>query len=544
MTTLAVRGRLDLVADLPLGRTMAAFVRPGDPYGALFPARYDDPAAWRALVARRRGQSLAPPLGAALLRFHERLGAGEASRANVRALAEGRALCVVAGQQPGPLGGPLYSWHKTHAAVALAATLTRTLEVPVVPVFWNATEDDDFDEIAGAAWAGPDLEPHEQALSRDAREEGRLVGSLPAGLAAPVWRAARGTWSSLPGSARVARLLDTAGLAAERDGDLGDVVSSLFLATFSEDGLVVVDPRLPEFRAAARPLYARYVERRAVVRDAVDAAGDRAEALGAARGFTPIQTDFALFAVQGDRRRRLAPLEGPEAIADSAVALAPGALLRPIAQDLVLPSLGLVAGPGEVAYLAQLPAAYEALEVPASIVVPRWTATWLPLPALGAAESAGVTIEALVTDPERALAAFYTSGVPPELARELAALKVHLRASLDSIGEDSRALDASLPEFVRATAARVDWRLGRLEAGFARKARRRWKRDHPAHAHLASYLRPHGKLQERTIAWLDPVARGGLAAEARARERAAAHVADALAGRSLAHDVLAIGDGA
>lgn len=544
MNALAVRGRLDLVADQPLGRTMAAFVRPGDPYRALFPRLFDDPAAWQQGAAARRGHVLPPGLGDELARLHERLGAGEASRANVSALAAGRALCVVAGQQPGPLGGPLYSLHKVHAAIALARALTRALDQPVVPVFWNATEDDDFDEIAGASWAGPELEPHHLALSRDAREEGRLVGSLPAGLAAPLWRAARGAWASLPGSARTARLLDTAARAAERDGDLGEVVSALFLAAFADDGLVVVDPRLPAFRAGARPLYARYLERRAIVRDGADLAGERAETLGEVRGFAPAQTEFALFAVTGDRRRRLAAHEGSGALADPATALSPGALLRPIVQDFVLPALGLVAGPGEVAYLAQLPGAYEALEVPASIVVPRWSATWLPPPALAAAEAAGVPVEALVRDPDGALAAFFADGVPADLARDLAALRAQARATLDDLGMRARAFDASLPEYVRATAVRIDWRLGRLEAGLVRKARRRWKREHPAHAHLASYLRPHGRLQERTIAWLDPIARGGPVVEAIARERASAHVDDLLAGRPLAHDVLAVAEGA
>ena len=543
MTTTAVRGRFDLVAERPLGATMAAFATAGDPYRALFPDLYDDPAAWRRAAERRRGHALPPGLGAALVSFHERLGASEASRANARALAEGTAWCVVAGQQPSPLGGPLYSLHKTHAAVALAHSLTRTLGHPVVPVFWNATEDDDFDEIASASWAGPALEPHRLTLSRDAREAGRLVGSLPAGLAAPIWHAARGAWAALPGSARAARLLDTAARAAERDGDLGDVVSALFLAAFADDGLVVVDPRLPEFRAGARPLYARYAERRAVVRDGVDQAGDRAETLGHARGFSPAQTEFALFAVKEDHRRRLAPNEAAHALADSATALSPGALLRPVAQDFVLPTLGLVAGPGEVAYLAQLAAAYDALEVVPSIVVPRWTATWLPPPALAAAEAAGVAVEDLVRDPDQALGAFFESGVPPELARDLHALREHARATLDGLAERARDFDRSLPEFTRATAARVDWRLGRLERGLVRKARRRWKREHPAHLHLASYLRPSGKLQERTLAWLDPVARGGVALEALARERAAAHAEALLAGQPLGHDVLAVAEG-
>jgi uncharacterized protein YllA (UPF0747 family) len=381
------------------------------------------------------------------------------------------------------------------------------------------------------------------SLAREARQEGRLVGSLAAGLVAPVWRAARSTWAELPGSARAASLLDAAARAAERDGDLGDMISALFLAAFADEGLVVLDPRLPAFRAAAQPLYARYAERRVVVRDAVNEAGDALEGLGLPRGFQPAQTEFALFAVDGDRRRRLAPAEAAAA-ARGDFALAPGALLRPIAQDAVLPSLGLVAGPGEVGYLAQLAEAARALETPQAIVVPRFSATWLPAVAAAAAATAGVAVEALVLDPEASLAAFFAAGVPVELTRGVTALREHTRAELERLGAGARGLDASLPEYVRATASRIDWRLGRLESAWVKKARRRWKREHPAHPHFASYLRPHGRLQERTLAWLDPIARGGRGIETLGRERAAAHVDDLLAGRPLAHEVLALGEDA
>ena len=36
-------------------------------------------------------------------------------------------------------------------------------------------------------------------------------------------------------------------------------MSALWLALFAEQGLVVVDPRLPAFRAAARPILERYL---------------------------------------------------------------------------------------------------------------------------------------------------------------------------------------------------------------------------------------------------------------------------------------------
>ncbi len=547
MTAVAVRGRIDLVAGRPLGAVMAAYTTPEHPFRASFSRLYDRADDWSALASARAGHRLAPPLRGELIALHERLGASTASLDSVRALVEGRALCVVTGQQPAPLGGPLYSFHKTLATVALARALTARLRTPVVPVFWNATEDDDVAEIAGSAWAGPDLAPQAQRiLEPPRREASRLVGNLPAAAAQLVWRAALDSWATLPGFERVLALLGPAVVAVPPvadPGDLGDFVSRLFLRAFAVEGLVVLDPRLPAFRDAARPLYARYAERHEAVRDAANAAGDAVERMDLPRGFQPAQTEFALFAAEGVGRRRVETVAAARVAAGSH-ALMPGALLRPLAQDFVLPSLGLVAGPGEVAYLAQVAAAAQALATPMSIVVPRFSATWLPAPAAAAAAAAGVPVEALVRDPDGALAAFFAAGVPAELSRTVGALRTHARAELARAGDESRALDASLPEFVRATAARLDWRLARLEAGFVKKARRRWKREHPSHPHFASYLKPHQRLQERTLAWLDPIARGGQGVEALARERAAAHVDDLLAGRPLGHEVLAIGEDA
>src|SRR5262249_20079779 len=153
-------------------------------------------------------------------------------------------------------------------------------------------------------------------------------------------------------------------------------------------------PRRPAFRAAALPLYRRYLERHAEVRASVDAAGAALERQGFARGFVPTQAEFALFTVDRDHRAKLHAGDlgrARRALADGRAELAPSALLRPLAQDFVLPAVALVAGPGEVAYLAQLAEVYALLEVPASIVFPRWSATWLPEEAMAVCAEAGIS---------------------------------------------------------------------------------------------------------------------------------------------------------
>ncbi len=59
---------------------------------------------------------------------------------------EEHGVIVTTGQQPGLLGGPLYSLYKGISAVRLAEQLERSLARPVLPVFWVASEDHDWDE--------------------------------------------------------------------------------------------------------------------------------------------------------------------------------------------------------------------------------------------------------------------------------------------------------------------------------------------------------------------------------------------------------------
>ena len=56
-------------------------------------------------------------------------------------------MVVIGGQQAGILTGPLYSIHKIISIIAFARQKEAELNVPVVPVFWIAGEDHDFQEV-------------------------------------------------------------------------------------------------------------------------------------------------------------------------------------------------------------------------------------------------------------------------------------------------------------------------------------------------------------------------------------------------------------
>src|SRR5256885_1110736 len=200
---LAVRARVAAAADrAPLADPLALDLLAGGPI-----------PRHRVAVSRRATAGLRDPAAAPL--------------ANLDRLARGDAVATVAGQQPAPLGGPLYSLHKTAGAIGLAADVTRRTGAACVPLFWMHGEDSDFAEIRGVSVADAALELHDFQLPDDAHTDGQLVGGIAIGPLRAVGLQAIQAWHGPPGHADVLALW-TRSLATARD--LGAARSARWLA--------------------------------------------------------------------------------------------------------------------------------------------------------------------------------------------------------------------------------------------------------------------------------------------------------------------------
>ena len=58
-----------------------------------------------------------------------------------------KARYIVAGQQAGLLTGPLYTFLKAVSAISIARALSDHAAVPILPLFWTASEDHDVLEV-------------------------------------------------------------------------------------------------------------------------------------------------------------------------------------------------------------------------------------------------------------------------------------------------------------------------------------------------------------------------------------------------------------
>ena len=523
---LAVRARIAAGADRgPTADALTLDLLAGGPIAReRVPVLWGDDAALRALADAKRAP-LAPALASELAEYHRRLGASSASLANLDRLTRGEAVATVAGQQPAPLGGPLYSLHKTACSIGLAAEVTRRTGHACVPLFWMHGEDSDFAEIRGATVADAELQLHDVQLPDGVHRDGQLVGGIAVEALREVGAQAITCWQGLAGHADVVALW-TRSLAHARD--LGEAMSALWLAVFAEQGLVVVDPRLPAFRAAARPILERYLGDAEALEAAASAAGARMEKLTGKRALNDSALHSFVFEVQDGRRQKLSAAEARAR--GSAITLCPSVALRPAVQDGVFPTVAMACGPGELAYLMELREVFSGVGVRPAAPALRFGATWLPPAAVSLLDAAGGEPWEVVAHTDAVLTRLAETRVPVAVQQALAAARAALARSLARVADESRAFDPSLPQMIESARGKMDYQLSRLAEGVLGKARGRLDREHPLWRRLRYVLQPGDKLQERRLASLEPIARLGRGVVADLCELSAEHAAHTAAG--------------
>lgn len=384
------------------------------------------------------------------------------------------------------------------SALALADEIEARTGVPTAAVYWAATDDADFAEASETAVA---------------RTGGLDV--LRATLAPPA-----GTPMSLAalGDLRDAerRLLEAAGSAADPrplvaateayghpDLTHGDAFVRLLRDLLAPLGMPVLDASHPAVAVASRPTILEAVVKAPEIERALSA---RARDIRAA-GFEPQVDDVAglslAFVREGSIKRRLTIQEAARASG----LLTPNVLLRPIVERAILPTVAYVAGPGELAYFAQLSAVAAALGMEAPLAVPRWSCTLIEPHIQRLLDRLGVEPSDLAL-PDELEGRLARATMSESTARTLNELRESFARLPDALGDESEALGTG-PAIVGA-AQSLQHRLDRLERRLVAALKRREEQRMRDVATLRAALLPRGVRQERVLNALPTFARHGL----------------------------------
>lgn len=319
-----------------------------------------------------------------LLRINERYKPDEKALKNIDRFQEEDALAIVTGQQLGVLGGPLYTVFKIIATIHLAQYYEQELSRPVIPVFWMADEDHDYREVQSITIPDGD-EPRKFSLPD---RNGNLppVAELTFTKALDSFKdKVKEILYDTDFSKELWSVIDSSFKAGKRfDHSFGDFIARLF----SKHGLVLAGSNHSAIKKHTKSCMAKAIEQADEMRESLD------------RQTNELSSDFHqqvtlydsnLFYLDEEAGRQKINRNGDgwkiesgkewetgelvDEIDTDPEKFSPNVFLRPILQDLFLPTLGYVAGPGETAYYGQMKLFYSSFDLSMPVIFPRLSAT-------------------------------------------------------------------------------------------------------------------------------------------------------------------------
>ena len=509
-------GTSSLVRDyvFAFSRLNAFFM--GDPRD---PDAYQEQSRQRDARAYKR-----PDLRDVLLAENEAWGAPPAVRRRIEELSQPQAVAVVTGQQTGLFGGPLYTLYKALTALQLADRLHHELQRPVIPVFWMASEDHDIAEadhiqlldrtgtqvitLRHDSWASPDgYLPANLRLGPGILETlGRVVDALPPTEFVPALREALGQT-----------------FAPERT--LAAAFARWMIHLLGERGLVLADGADPALKRLASHILLQEVDEAPRSSQHVLAASQLLHTQG-----YPVQIEARpdgvnCFLLREGRRalvregdtfrlrdsRQTIPAADLRRLAqDAPERLSPNVILRPIVQDAIFPTIAYVAGPGEMAYFAQLRSAYQAFDVPMPLIVPRATLTLVEPRVMKLLERFHLSLSDLTLEPEQLTSRVLRAQLPSDFEATLTKARDCVGEVFRTVVQAIAAVDPTLRATAGQTAGHIQGHLDQLERKAVQALKRREAETRQQVQRVREALMPGGKLQERVFSALSFLAKYGL----------------------------------
>ena len=315
----------------------------------------------------------------------------ELQRNNLLHIEQG-AQVVIGGQQSGLWSGPLLVIHKAVSIIQAAASASKQLGRPIVPVFWIAGEDHDWDEVNHTYIVGADQSLKKLTLTKSS--ESRTAVSRTA-VSKEQWQEAIAELSEqLPGSEFKEGLVAQLQAIAEISESLSQFFAAILQELFASYGLLLIDSDYNELRVLEKPMFSQLLQRN----DELETAYIETAAAVRQMGYT-LQADvnagssnLFLFAEELGGDRTLLYKQGEvfqdrkgqfqwsyeqlqQLLEEQPACFSNNVLTRPLMQDYVFPVLATVLGPGEISYWALTGQAFKTLGMEMPIIVPRMSYT-------------------------------------------------------------------------------------------------------------------------------------------------------------------------
>jgi len=442
-------------------------------------------------------------------------GAGEKTFENIKFLREKDCVTIVTGQQAGLFSGELYTIYKALSAVKLAEVLRRQ-NIKAVPVFWIAEEDHDFDEVKKTF-----VLDRQGKLAKFENTPEKHIENSPVGLVElddTIEKTIEDLFESLSHtefSDETRRILSE----TYKSGETYSTAFAKFLAEiFSSYGLIFLSPLNENFKKLCAPIFTEAVEKSEEINLALleknkelEMKNYQAQVLVAENSFPFFFQDESgkrralrrdvensKFKIQNSKRE-FDKTELIEIARNTPQNLSPNALLRPVMQDYLLPTLVYFGGAAEIAYFAQNSAIYEILNRPATPIRHRASFTVVQRKHHRTLEKYELEFAELFAGKDEISARIVEKFISNKTAETFADVEEIINAQLHRLDKSLSEIESTLSENLANRRKKIIWHIAALRKKYHLAEIQKNEIVGRRLENLFVALLPNNALQERTL---------------------------------------------
>lgn len=408
---------------------------------------------------------------------------------NIDAIEDQKTFTVVTGHQLNLFTGPLFFIFKIITTINTCKQLsTQYPGYRFVPVYWMASEDHDFEEIACFKLLG-------KKYCWKTSQKG-AVGKMTLEELLPLLK-------EIPGQ------IEPFASAYLSSANLSEAVRKYVNSLFGEEGLIVLDA---DHRALKKEFSS--VMKNDLLKGMTEKLARQTNDDLKNAGYEPqvlIRPVNLFYLDQGIRERierdgdHFKVLETGLKFSESAITqilaetpekFSPNVILRPLYQETILPNLAYIGGPAELVYWLQLKNIFDHFNTPFPILFPRNFGMIADEPAVRLLKKTGISLQELFLDKDSLLNLMATRNSSVSLSLE------NFRSEMDQllgrIKNQATSVDASLTKMVDAELHRMKQGAERIQHKMLRAEKRKGSDLLRQAEKIKDQLFPGGAIQERT----------------------------------------------
>jgi len=428
---------------------------------------------------------------------YDDIALSESQQRHLDLLSSSQAFTITTGHQVALFGGPLFLLHKIASTIRLAAMASETLNVPVVPIFWMATEDHDIAEV-------DHIDLFDQRLRLEHTYTG-MAGRMPLESIDQVLDSVKEQLGDRPCADRLTDLLSSCYGSSDT---LSSALRKFVQRLFGTYGILCLDADEQRLKGEFAGIVADELQKgfsHQAMQDTLEAIrnrGEQPQAEGRA---------LNLFYIEGSQRFRLEKTEdGFRAVGkelewstsemmdigkEFPERFSPNVILRPLYQESILPNLAYIGGPGEISYWLQLKQVFHHSGMQMPVLLLRDSVSWWNKGQFERWTAVGLTMKDLFQDEHRLMA---------DLARRESDSDLNLmeeqKATLegfDRLIARTEHIDPSTAQFAKAERQRLHKTLDNIEKKLIRAEKKKHDTALKRIERIRQQLLPGGQLQER-----------------------------------------------